>query len=453
MFVTVITSLIVTVAATVLFFILDSIAPTTTYNSGPAPTLFNISELNLALNKPNYRLPLDEGYEFSYKWDSNYLFMEDGYVCPFKVGSTLINITAKRDKDTFHHSLPIYIHDITAPEFSVETNEDNSFSLTISSCPAAQVGTITTTPAFETIETNRQNYSLVYKFKTNSLSEDFTCFYDIKLDNFSIKYSKALTATQVYEAEITHTTLSIIDESKVDKANEDGVYSSAEFILTKDYNLKNFSSVLRVQNPAIVSIDGNKITPKAAGKTRVYVAMGDEIFFEREITVNAVEVQEVSVSEHQTVGKPFSLTISPCYALNNISYSTHYLSYEDEKFLPLVTGTTTITVLSGTKVFKKEITISFSQSEVKKIIESNKNVVKLDTVQNVNEWFSLKLFNEPRIIQSESRQVIFIDTENYEMDYTTAPNYKFKFSQTGLYYIVAMNNTSVVTLYEVMISK
>ena len=181
--------------------------------------------------------------------------------------------------------------------------------------------------------------------------------------------------------------------------------------------------------------------------------MGDEIFFEREITVNAVEVQEVSVSEHQTVGKPFSLTISPCYALNNISYSTHYLSYEDEKFLPLVTGTTTITVLSGTKVFKKEITISFSQSEVKKIIESNKNVVKLDTVQNVNEWFSLKLFNEPRTIQSESRQVIFVDTENYEIDYATAPNYKFKFSQTGLYYIFAMNNTNVVTLYEVMISK
>lgn len=456
-FITVLSLLVVTVSLTITFFVLDSRhrSPGASNNSSnietevSKPEVFNISELSLALFKTNYKLPLDEGYDFTFEWDSDYLFIEDGYICPFNSGSTFIFITAKYGEQTFLHTIAISIYEITPPYFDITSTDENNFALSITSCPALSCSTISFPELDFLGEMTKTNTTIIQLFKTNKISTSVKVSYTVKLDNYSETFEKELTATQEYIANLTHKHLYIIDNNFVTEANEQGYYNSSEFILTKDYNLENFTSSLIVEDPSILSLANNVLTPLKQGQTNVYVLLNGEKIFNEQITVTVIEAESVSVDAKQYVGNYFKVNITPCYASTIIKYDSLYLTHVNGSFLPELTGSTTLTIYSGNKSFTRDITISFSQTSANEIIDKDVNYYILQ--KQLSTWFTLKLINEENSIYNTNQEFeIFISSEClFNSDY--APSYDFKFNSSGTFYIVVMVESKIYAVYEVTI--
>lgn len=446
--------LIVSLSVTIIFFVKDlkrdEGVPS---NNADPPSMFSIDELSLALFKNNYRLPLDEDYTYTFEYDENILFMEDGYICPFNPGSTYIFIKAKFEDQTFLHTIALSIYDITSPVFSVVEQEDNTFILNVDNCPALNVANVITNPRLNfTSNVIKQNNKYTQAFKTDVVSTPFTISYSIKLDNYSETFVKDLTATQSYIANITHTDIYIIDGNHKTEANNAGFFGESEFILTKDYNLPNFKTELIVENSEILEKSENKLYPLKAGSTKVYVLLDGKEIFSKLVTVSVVEVEQIEISPEQSVGKSFTPKITPCYASTIIKYDSYYLSYTNSSFLPLRTGNTTVTIYSGSKTIKKDITISFSQTSVDAIISENKNVKTYNIEKDVNSWFTLNIINQTNsTFNSNQKFSIYVNCSCYEINYDFAPSYDFKFSQTGNYYIVAINQNKVYAIYKLTI--
>ena len=453
-FITVLSLLIVSVSVTMYFFIKDIKKDEhTDLNNADPPSMFAIEELNLALFKTNIRLPIDEGYTFTFEYDSNYLFMEDGYVCPFNTGSTYIFVKATHNSQTFLHTIAISIFEITTPTITLINHNDNTFSISITSCPALSVAEITTSKQLTSNgEIVKQGSTYTQPFKLDNLSETFSLTYSINLDNFSQTYTQQLTAEQEYVASLTHKDLHIIDNNFVNEANENNIYNESEFVLTKDYNLPNFSSCLIVENPSIVSFDNNKLTPLMAGSTKVYVLLNEEEIFSETITVSVVEAEQITVEENQNVGTPFNLNITPCYASTLIKYDSLYLTYKDNAFLPTRTGTTTLTIYSGSKTILKQINISFSQSSAEKLTSTDKTILSYTRNESVNTWFTLKVINTANSEFAQNQTfTIYVNTTCYTSNFDFAPSYDFYFTEKGSYYIVFMTNESVYCIYNIIV--
>lgn len=446
--------LIVSLGVTIIFFVKDlKKEESVPSNNAEPPSVFSIDELSLALFKNNYRLPLDEDYTYTFEYDESILFMEDGYICPFNPGSTYIFIKAKFEDQTFLHTIALSIYDITSPTFSVVEQDDNTFILSIDNCPALNVANIITNPRLNfTNNATKKNNKYTQAFKTDVVSTPFSISYSINLDNYSETIIKELTATQSYIANITHTDVYILDSNHKIEANNAGFFGESEFILTKDYNLPNFKTELIVENPEVIEKNEDKLYPLKPGSTKVYVLLDGKEIFSELITVKVVEAEQVEIEPEQNVGKSFTIKITPCYASTIIKYDSYYLSYTNSSFLPLKTGNTTITVYSGNKTIKKDITISFSQTSVDAIISENKNVKTYTIEKDVNTWFTLNIVNQTNSTFSANQKFsIYVNCSCYESNYDFAPSYDFKFSQTGTYYIVAINQNQVYAIYKLTI--